>query len=227
MKKIIIPLLFCIPVSVFAQLDAIGTFNRYVTESWAGQYQRVGQYKVKGSPYLFGESMSGKIKYQGGDFVKTDKILYDLNDQKVGPEVNGQIFKADQTIEAFVIQFPGKYSNEEALFKSAATYGAKKGPAYFNVLSEGSAVHLLKAYRIKVVADPSNMMDKEARIFEQFVEYYIYDVQAKSISKVKMNKKDVADALKATPALQTKLNAYTGVLSSELDLLSLVETLNQ
>lgn len=229
MKKIIIPLLFCIPVSVFAQLDAIGTFNRYVTESWAGQYQRVGQYKVKGSPYLFGEAMAGKIKYQSqsGVWVKTEKILFDLNDQKVGPEVEGQIFQTDQIIDEFVIQFPSKYSNEEALFRNASFYGSKKGPAYLNVLEEGKAVHFLKAYRIKVAADPSNMMDKEARIFEQYVEYYLYDVQSKTLTKVKLNKKDINGALKATPALQTKAEAYGGSLSTEFEVMSLVLNLNE
>lgn len=226
MKKLLVAFVFMLPVTLFAQLDAIGTFNRYVMESWAGQYQRVGNYKVKGSPFLFAESMSGEMKLQGDVLAKVDKILYDLNSQKVGQDVKGEILESDKAVEEFTLHFPKQYGGETASFRNGSKYGNTKGLAYYNVLAEGKNVHFLKMYKVKTTPDPSNMMDKEARIFEQFVEYYIYDVKKASLTKVKLNKKDIASALKASPELKDKIDGFGLAVATESDAIGLTNVLN-
>lgn len=211
---------------MFAQVDPVGMFNRYVVENWAAQYQRVGQYRVKGSSFLLGEPIPGQFRYQGGGLMKNDKILYDLNTQKVGPEVDGGIFETDQIIEEFTLIFPAKYGGGTAHFVNGAKYGNKKAHPYFSVLVEGASVQLLAAFKIKLVADPSNMMDSQARLFEQYTEYYIYDVKNNSLAKVKLNKKDIVAALKASPELQKSANEYMGDVVSESSAIQMVQTLN-
>jgi hypothetical protein len=226
MKKHLILLLLISPLSLFAQVDPVGQFNRYVVENWAAQYQRVGQYRVKGSSFFLGEPIPGQFKYQGGNFMKNDKILYDLNTQKVGPEVDGGIFETDQIIEEFTLVFPAKYGGGTATFKNGSKYG-KKAPPFVSVLVEGELVHLLSAFKIKLVADPSNMMDSQARMFEQYTEHYLYDVKNNVLTKIKLNKKDIASALKASPDLQKRVNSYQGDIVSEFSAIQIVEILNE
>ncbi|HSC52630.1 MAG TPA: hypothetical protein VLC98_03365 [Phnomibacter sp.] len=227
MKKLVTLFLIVFPVSLFAQIDPVGAFNRYVVENWSGQFQRIGNYKVKGSPFLLGGAMPGEIKHQGGVMVKNQKILYNLHEQIVGPDMNGAVFQADQVIEEFVLYFPAEYSGEKAHFVNASRYEAPKGTAaYVQVMSEGKAVSLLKGYRIKIVPDPTNMMDKEFRLFEQYTEYYLFDAASKTFTKVKISKKDFATALKATPALQDKVKSYSGNVETMQDARVLVDMLN-
>jgi len=51
---------------VNAQTDAIGDFNKHVIEKWTEDYIRVSQYRVKGSPYLLGESFDGELTMKTG-----------------------------------------------------------------------------------------------------------------------------------------------------------------
>ncbi len=212
---------------MFAQVDPVGMYNRYVVENWSGNYHRIGQYKVKGSPFLMGEPIPGQLKYQGGAFTKNDKIMYNIYTQKVGPEVDGGIFETDQVIEEFTLIFPAKYGGGTAIFKNGSKYStAKNVHPYFGVLSEGGPVQFLAAFKVRLVMDPSNMMDKELRLFEQYKEYYVYDVQHAVLTKVKLNKKDIIAALKASPELQKLANEYEGDVSSEASAIQMVQSLN-
>ena len=56
MKQVLIIFAFFSALMVNAQPDPIGNFNKHVIEKWTHEYIRVSQYRVKGSPYLLGDS---------------------------------------------------------------------------------------------------------------------------------------------------------------------------
>jgi hypothetical protein len=230
MKKLfsLLPLLI-MSLHVAAQgADPIGSFNRYVIESWAGQYVRIGSYKVKGSPFLLGEPFPGKIKYNGDDFVPTAKILYNLVDQIAGPEVGpGQIFVADnKELEEFVVFLPEKFGGGQMHFKSGKFYGVQKTAAFYSVLAEGPVAGLLRYYKVQYITDPSNPLDKDFKVFDQVAEYYIFDPKAVKLERVKLNKKDILGALKFVPNSEAKANEMGVDYTMEAGVISLVQTLN-
>lgn len=71
-----------------AQPDPVGNFNKHVIEKWTHDYVRVSQYRVKGSPFLLGESFNGDITMKTGVVTVDKKLLYDIYDQKVGMELD-------------------------------------------------------------------------------------------------------------------------------------------
>ena len=108
-----------------AQLDQIGSYNRFLIEKWDGEFYRVGPYKVKGSPYFFGKAYPGRIGYDGQSLSKNESLLYDLYEQKVGPDINGKVFDADQEATEFEIYEKKDYGTDTLRFVSNSVVGAK------------------------------------------------------------------------------------------------------
>jgi hypothetical protein len=183
--------LFLFVNQAFSQSDPVGNFNRHVFESWKGEYIRIGGYKVKGSPYLLGESFPGVATYKDGKVVSDQKILYDIYNQKAGLDVKNEIFERDVPLESFAIALPEKMGGQKLLFKNSYVFDHPDIHLYFNVVEEGKKVALLKVYKSKLVPDPVNAMDKESKVFQQFFDYYIYRRSDKTISNVKLRKKDI------------------------------------
>jgi len=64
MKQILSFFAILSALMVNAQPDPVGNFNKHVIEKWTHDYIRVSQYRVKGSPYLLGESFNGDINHE-------------------------------------------------------------------------------------------------------------------------------------------------------------------
>jgi hypothetical protein len=209
----------------FAQTNTVGEFNKFIAQNWAGDYIRIGQYKVKGTPYLLGESFPGTLTYKGG--AKSDtKILYDLYNQKAGADVKNSILQSDQALEEFTITLPAKFGGNTLLFKSTEVFGNTSLKNYFNVLEDGTKVSLLKIFKIKLVSDPSNMLDKEQKIFEQYYEYYLYNKTTKELSKMKLKEKDIAKQLGDEDFVKSFIAKGDLDVSNEVDVITLIQGYN-
>lgn len=182
----------------FSQLDQIGSYNRYIIEKWDGQFYRVGPFKVKGSPFLFGKPYPGRIGYDGHALSKNETILYDVYEQKVGPDMNGKIFEADKEVTEFELFDQHDEYADTLRFVNGSMVGSKGKTQYYQLLGGGDKVAFLKSYRLRVVADPSNMMDKDMKIFEMYDEHFIYSKED-GLKKVRMSEKDIMKALAKFP----------------------------
>jgi len=210
----------------YAQVDPVGQFNRHILENWNGEYIRIGQYKVRGTPYFFGESFPGTITFKGG--VKSNaKILYDLYNQKAGADVKNSILESDVPLEEFSISLPAKFGGNTLLFKSTEAYGNTSLKSYFNVLEDGAKASLLKIFKIKLVSDPSNMMDKEQKIFEQYYEYYLYNKTTKELNKIKLKEKDIAKHLGDEFFVKDLIGKQNLDVSHEIDMIKLIYAYNK
>jgi len=228
MKKlsVYVFLIMLSPIVVSAQLDQAGMYNRIMLENWNGQYQRVGAYKVKGTPYLFGQALNSSYTITGDSLPLTGKFLYDMFEQKAGPEQNGAIVIYDKPVERFTVEVPEKFGGNKLTFKMD-TYGlSKKTLLYFNVLEEGINYHFLKLFKTKVSMDPTNMYDKELRLFENYFEFYVYNSKSKTLKKVKLNAKSILDALTETPDAEQKAKDLNVSFSNEQQIASFIQTLN-
>lgn len=228
MKKysVYVFLMFFYPIILSAQLDQAGMYNRIMLENWNGQYQRVGAYKVKGTVFLFGQSLNTSYKFSGDSLPLNGKFLYNMFEQKAGPELNGEIVLYDKPIERFTVEVPEKFGGNKLTFK-LDTYGlSKKTSLYFNVLEEGLNYHFVKVFKTKVAMDPTNMYDKELRLFENYFEFYIYNAKSKILKKVKLNSKSILDALADTPDAERKATDLNVSFSNELRVAGFIQTLN-
>lgn len=218
-------LLFSSSITSFSQTNSVGEFNKFIAQNWAGDYVRIGQYKVKGTPYLLGESFPGTITYRGG--TKADaKILYDLYTQKAGEDVRNTIAEATQPVEQFTILLPEKFGEEKLLFQSSDMFGNESLKVYFNVLEDGSKASLLKVFKIKLVSDPVNMMDKEQKLFEQYYEYYLYNKTTKELAKIKLKAKDFSKQLGDDNFVKTFIDNGDLDVSNEKHAIKLIKGYN-
>ncbi len=206
---------------VNAQPDPIGNFNKHVIEKWTHEYIRVSQYRVKGSPYLLGESFNGDITMKTGVVTVDKKILYDIYDQKVGVDLDKKFVSPDGEVSGFFIQLSENFGGEKLNFINAANLPKVSLKGYLNVIADGSKFAFLRQYRIRLVADPADMYSKDIKLFEQYYDYYIYNRATAELNKIKLKDKDVLEALGNSNS-SAKYDLYT-----VLGVKQLVETINK
>ena len=206
---------------VNAQPDPIGNFNKHVIEKWTHDYIRVSQYRVKGSPYLLGDSFSGDITMKSGVVTVDKQILYDIYDQKVGFDLDKKFVAPDGEVSGFFIQLSESFGGEKLSFINAANLPKVNLKGYLNVIADGSKFAFLRQYRIRLVADPAEMYSKDIKLFEQYYDYYIYNRATAELNKIKLKDKDVLEALGNSNS-SAKYDLYT-----VLGVKQLVETINK
>lgn len=208
-----------------AQIDPINAYNRHVIENWKNDYLRIGQYKVKGSPYLLGEPFPGDIAYASGTKINGMRILYDIHAQQAGVETDGKMINSREEVNEFTLILSEKYGSGKLVFRNSAAYGQPKLKIFLNVLAEGEKVSLLKCYRTKLVSDPNELYAKDLKVFEQYFEYYLYDNASRRFTKVKLRDKDILGALDEQK-VQGIISAGALNLSLESDVIKLVNKYN-
>jgi len=208
MKQVLIIFAFFSALMVNAQPDPIGNFNKHVIEKWTHEYIRVSQYRVKGSPYLLGDSFSGDITMKTGVVTVDKKILYDIYDQKVGVDLDKKFVSPDGDVSGFFIQLSENFGGEKLNFINAANLPKVNLKGYLNVITDGSKFAFLRQYRIRLVADPADMYSKDIKLFEQYYDYYIYNRVTAELNKIKLKDKDVLEAL-GNPNSSVKYDLYT------------------
>jgi hypothetical protein len=206
---------------VNAQPDPIGNFNKHVIEKWTHDYIRVSQYRVKGSPYLLGDSFSGDITMKSGVVTVDKQILYDIYDQKVGFDLDKKFVAPDGEVSGFFIQLSENFGGEKLIFINAANLPKVNLKGYLNVIADGSKFAFLRQYRIRLVADPAEMYSKDIKLFEQYYDYYIYNRATAELNKVKLKDKDVLEAL-GNPTVSSTFDLRTA-----LGLKQAVEAINK
>ena len=196
--------------NLFAQPDPIGNFNKHVVEKWTHDYIRVSQYRVKGSPYLLGESFNGDISMKSGVVTVDKKILYDIYDQKVGMDLDKKFVAPDGEVSGFFIQLSENFGGEKLSFINASNLPKVNLKGYLNVIADGSKFAFLRQYRIRLVADPAEMYSKDIKLFEQYYDYYIYNRATAELNKIKLKDKDVLEAL-GNPNSSAKYDLHTAM----------------
>jgi hypothetical protein len=195
-----------------AQPDPVRDFNKHVLEQWTEQYVQVSQYRVKGSPYLLGESFEGQISFKTLEQAPVKNVLYNIYDQTVGYDVNKEFIKPDDQVIAFYIQLPSKFGGEKLHFIPTGSLKGVDLKGYFNVISDGPKIAFLQQFKTRLVNDPANMYTKDIKMFEQYSEYYIFNRVSSDLNKVKLREKDVLSAFGGLkPSSSIELNSVAGI----------------
>ena len=197
-----------------AQFDQIAQYNKILMQNWAGQYIRIGAYKVKGSPYLYGTSMPGEIMVAGENQYKKLDILYNIYEQKAGISTNGEFVDVDKGITSFLLTVPQKFGSGVLKFDEVGYFNPGKLKGYFNVLAEKQGKYsFLRYFSANLRPDPDNMMDKDVRVFDQNVDYYLYNAQTKKLKKVKLRSKDIEAFIPEAKGKGFDLSTISGITS--------------
>jgi hypothetical protein len=224
--KFILASLLFVPNLAFAQVDPVGDFNKHVVGYWKGDFVRLFQYRVKGSPYLLGESFPGSITYKGGRTVNDGKVLYDIYNQQAGVDVNNQILELEIPVESFSLSVPEKFGGKTYLFKNPYVFGKPEMKGYLNVVEDGKKLALLKVYKTRLSPDPGDMMNKDIKIFEQYFEFYIYNKATQNLSAIKLRKKDISKEIGDEAFLKDYLSSNNNDLSNEANVIQLIKSFN-
>lgn len=209
---------------VKAQFDVLGDYNKLVLDNWTGEYVETGGFKVKGSLYLYGKSVPGEIKIEGGSDINNANLFYDLYNQEVGLVVDNKFVGVDSKIESFKLGIPDAFGKGELLFKPTANFTSpKRIKGYFNVVAENTGKYaFLRRFVANIAPDPHNQMASELRIFQQNIEYYIYNFKDKSLRKVQLRAKDIT---KAIPEAASLANLKSFDLTTSAGVANLIQSL--
>lgn len=225
MKINLLALLIFSSFAVHAQSDPLGAFNKHVVEKWTHEYVRYGAFKVKGSPYLLGEAFAGQAMVNGTGSVTDKRILFNLPDQKVGFEMDGQFVVPDGNVTSFALVLPEKYGSQTLEFTEWANFKNHKQKGYVQLVAKNKKAIFLKNYRSRVINDPSDPYSKEIKIFEQYSEYFIYDLVSNELHAVKLRDKDILKALAAFPDARSLATELGWELNSEKNVAMLIQRL--
>ena len=227
-KNIFSAVLYLLLTGTYAisQPDPIREFNKHVAENWKADYIRIGPYKVKGSPYLLGESFAGSITYKGGRTINDSKLLYDIYNQKAGVDVKNEILEMNTPIESFSLNLPEKFSGITLIFKNPYLFGKPDLKGYLNVVEDGKKLSLLKIYNARLFPDPTNIMIKDLKIFEQYFDYYIYNKATQNLTSIKLRKKDIGREIGDEAFIKNFLSSNNNDLSNEANVVQLIRSFN-
>ncbi len=219
---------FCIIcVNVNAQFDIIGTYNKQVLQNWSGTYSRIGPFKVRGSGYFLGEALSGVVKIKDRDMMQSKKLFYDLYNQEIVFQQGEDLLKVDGVLEEFTLTLPETYGGNTMQFKNAVFYKTENMKGYFEVLEEGPNASFLKMYKINIAPDPGNMRDRDAKLFEQYSEYYIFNAGTKNLVQVKLKSKEIKKAFISSGLNKnSSINPDSYNLSNEKDVIGFFKQIN-
>ena len=163
-----------------------------------GTYQQIGNFKVIGTSYLFGE------KLKGGIFTKTEKsehveLGYNTYNQSVDVNLNGvqSITKKAAEVDSFIIYTNNSdYIKNDLLFYSSALVSSKAKDGFYQVISIGNKFNLYKGYAAALDIVSTNYIQSDLRQFTLEYNFYYSDNTTKEFKKIKLSKKKIVDEFK-------------------------------
>jgi hypothetical protein len=181
-------------------LDPASAFLRIFLEKGSeGTYQQIGNFKVIGTSYLFGE------KLKGGIYTKTEKsehveLGYNTYNQSLDVKLNGvqSITKKAAEVDSFVIYANNsEFIKIDLFFYSSALVSPKAKDGFYQVISTGSKYNLYKGYTAALDIVSTNYIQSDLRQFTLEYNFYYTDNSTKDFKKLKLSKKKIVDELKS------------------------------
>jgi hypothetical protein len=155
-----------------------------------GNYVVIGNYKVKGTPYLFGGNNNADL------FTPTEKayninVSYNTYNQEVGfvstSNPTTPLVKEAGEVDSFVIKqniengIPG-----DIRFVYGKILGSSE-KTYFQEVAAGAKYSLYKRYKSDLGQVSDNYIQSDLRQFDLMSDYFYYDNEKKTLKKFKLN----------------------------------------
>ena len=170
-----------------AFFDAAQSYNRLLLEKGNGTYLRISNYKVIGTPYLFGGKNIGDL-YGKGEFAENMQLSYDTYNNEVEFYSRGNsgepLVKTVENIDSFILKPDAINSiSKDLKFISSELLGAPdKG--FYQLMYEG-VFQLYKKYKSTLEIVTTNIVESDLRQFELGYDYYYVNKSTGAIKKIR------------------------------------------
>jgi hypothetical protein len=235
--KIISPLFLIVVVatSVSAQqasyFDPAQAYNKLLVEKNNGTYMQISNYKVVGTPFLFGERNSGNI-YSVNETAYNIFLSYNIYDQNLDfystANPNTPLVKEPGTLDSFLLKRkPGSGLEKDILFVYGPTVLGSKDKAYYQVVKKGKNVNLYKRYTGELGIVATNYIQSELRQFNVVVDYFYTDSTGKALKKLKVNPTSLRKEFASMKDLSKTIDVDLLTTAREHELVRVFDTLNE
>ena len=189
---ILIACLFSLSQSVKAQqssyFDAAQAYGRFILETNPASVTRVDQYKVVGSPFLFGPRMTGNL-FAKGETAFNIKLSYDTYHQMIefysSANPATPLIKDPGAIDSFSFASNTEVGLLQGLkFISGQVLGKKDDLNFYQLMYEGEKVTLYKKYFTTLGIVSTNILQSDLRQFELQFEY-AYKTRESELKRLK------------------------------------------
>ncbi len=195
-----------------------------------GVYKLIGQYKVVGTQFLYGE-------HHKGDLFATEAkaynifLSYNTFNQQVEfyttSNPDKPLVKEPGEVDSFTIQSdPELDINSPLKFIYGAHLGTKD-KFYYQEVAAGDRFVLYKRYKSELGYVSSNYVQSELRQFDLGFEYYYLDKEKKKLKRLKGNASAVTDEFKDVTNLSLVVNQDDFDMNKEAALRKAFEELNR
>jgi len=204
MKNIFLSLTlgFSLAASTQPAGDLALNHNRLLREKTAeGVYKQIGNYKVVGTSYLFGEKNKGNLFSTDGTKAFNIFLSYNTYNQEVEfystANPDKALIKEPGEVDSFVIQ-----PNIEIGLVSPLkfVYGSLIGSsekAFYQEVFAGKRFSIYKRYKSELGVVSTNYIQSELRQFDLEFDYYYTDAEKKTVKKIKANNSNVTKEFKS------------------------------
>ncbi len=195
-----------------------------------GVYKVVGNFKVMGTPFLFGE-------HHKGDMFTSDAkgyniyLSYNTYNQELEfystSNPNKPLVREPGTVDSFIIH-PNLELNILAPMKFVyGTIAGSAEKAYFKELYSGKRFSLYKRYKSELGFVSTNYIQPDLRQFDLIYDYFYSDNEKKTFKKLKANASNIIKEFKDIKDISSVFNAEEFSANQEIALQKAFDYLNQ
>jgi hypothetical protein len=205
--------------------------NRLLQEKLGDGYLiQVGNFRVKGTPFLYGEKLKGNV------FSEKEKawniyISFNTNTQELEfystSNPDKPLVKEPGSLDSFIIQStPDLMISENLKFVYGPLIGSNDKNYYQEICGDGGFV-FYKRYRSEVVIVSDNYAQQDLREFELEYEYFYYNKNNGKLKKLKKNPEAIVKEFKGQADLENILTTETFYANQEEAICNALQVLNK
>ena len=200
-KSILLIILIALSLNSFSQAlsysdPAAAYLKVMLDKSEGGTYQQIGNFKVIGTSYLYGEKLKGSA-YAGNEKSENTFLSYNMYNQQLDIYLNDSktaISKPANQVDSFTIdKSSSQFINAELLFYSSRLLESNIKSCFLQVVYKGDNFSLFKAYSSTLDYVSTNYIQSELRQFTIEYNYYYYNKATKTLKKLKLSKRKIIE----------------------------------
>jgi hypothetical protein len=180
---------------------------------------------IEGSPLLIDNWTMGEVKLANGFLLKNVELQFDLYENELYFRKDNQVFTFADPVKEFNFNYTDQGAEKHVLFrKGYPDFDNHNDNSFYEVITDGNKVQLLK-FLYKRIQEVNAYASPGKKEYADEEELFVYDVQKKSIIKIKSDKTSL---LKALPGYENAINTFLSGKKkiSQNELISLIQQLN-
>ena len=194
-----------------------------------GSYQKIGNFRVRGSSLLYGGNQNGDAYFKNGS-AKNVNLSYDTYKQTLSvgtPDAKGNTMLMQlNSLDSFVLKADDDTEFKTDLhFVNTGLFDSSK-KVFLQIVATGSRFTLYKAYKSDLGIVSTNYIQSELRQFDLNYEYYYSDKQEPGLKRLKTSPNAVKKEFKNIKDVSEYVDVNGFNANPEKSLVRLFKALN-